>query len=123
MTVISKTAWVLAILNAITIFILSSITFPGRSGGGFNYLTTLYHFFAFFFLALFLLLAIVKGEKTRTRYIFLVMIIAILYGVSDEIHQLFVMGRSASIGDVITNTMGILTISGIYALFLKYKGL
>ena len=31
---------------------------------------------------------------------------AILYGVSDEIHQMFVLTRTASVGDILMNTLG-----------------
>ena len=36
-------------------------------------------------------------------------ILVILYGVSDEIHQLFVPGRFFSLSDILTNTAGILS--------------
>ena len=123
MTNISNVAWIFVILNATTIFVLSSITFPSGIGAGFGYTSTFYHFFAFFFLAFFLLIAIVGGDNDRKKYIFLVIIIAILYGVSDEIHQFFVMGRDCSLIDIVVDSIGVLTISSIYPLFLKAKSL
>ncbi len=37
------------------------------------------------------------------------LIIGILYAISDEIHQLFVPGRSGKVTDVIIDSLGILT--------------
>lgn len=46
-------------------------------------------------------------------------LICILYAISDEIHQLFVPGRSCQILDVLIDSLG--SITGIILLFLKYK--
>lgn len=43
-------------------------------------------------------------------------IIGIVYAISDEIHQLFINGRSGKIEDVIIDTIGILTGITIYLL-------
>ena len=41
------------------------------------------------------------------RYVFITaFIIAVIYGISDEIHQSFVPGRDAAIGDVLADTFG-----------------
>ena len=34
------------------------------------------------------------------------MIIVVLYGVSDEVHQMFVPGRTAALDDVVADTIG-----------------
>ena len=46
-------------------------------------------------------------------------IICILYAISDEIHQLFVVGRSCKIIDILIDNFG--SILGIYFLYLIYK--
>ena len=44
---------------------------------------------------------------------YLSVIICVLYAISDEIHQLFVVGRSCKILDMVIDSMG--SISGIYS--------
>lgn len=54
------------------------------------------------------------------KYLVISIIICILYATSDEIHQLFVPGRSCQFIDIIIDTLG--SITGIYLyklLFLK----
>lgn len=116
----NKLSWLLAIITAIAIFFISSLPAGEISPFvGFNWQTTAYHIAAFFFLAFFLLPAIVKGNN-KTLILFAI-IIAVLYGVSDEFHQLFVPGRHFSILDMLTNSFGILTASFIYTLSLRYR--
>src|SRR3989344_3330101 len=77
-----------------------------------------YHFSAFFFLALFLLISLLKG-KIDKPLLFLGILFAVLYGVSDEIHQLFVPGRYLDIKDILTNSSGILSSVFLYLLSIK----
>ncbi len=105
-------SWMITLIIAIIIFYLSSKTFQGSSKTG--NLSIIYHFFAFFFLAVFLLISLIKGE-IKNRALFVTgIILAILYGVSDEIHQFFVPGRVFSIFDILTNSTGILLAGVIY---------
>jgi len=98
----NKISWTITILIAIIIFYLSSITFEGiPTGQTIN--SYIYHFSAFFSLAFFLLISIIKKNKNQ-KLIFSGIIIAILYGISDEIHQFFVPGRACSFNDVLTNS-------------------
>jgi VanZ family protein len=48
-------------------------------------------------------------------------IFSILYGISDEIHQLFVVGRVCSVEDVMINTLGILWATIIYIWYTDRK--
>lgn len=107
-------SWTITLAIAITIFYLSSKTFPQGTSTTSN-LSIIYHFFAFFFLALFLLISTLKG-KLNQQIFFISIIIAILYGASDELHQYFVPGRHFSLFDILTNSAGILTASVIYGL-------
>ena len=113
----SKLSWFIVIVIAVMIFWLSSLTF-GPGAGGTNFLSVLYHFFAFFFLSAFLLIALVKGREKYLIFI-LAIFIAIVYGISDEFHQYFVPGRSSSVGDVFVDTAGIMMASLIYFVRLK----
>ncbi len=47
-----------------------------------------------------------KNTKFRENAIHLSIIIAILYGITDEIHQYFVPGRISSFFDIIANSLG-----------------
>lgn len=120
--ILSKISWVFAFLNAIAIFYFSTLTFPVGPPGPQSYFSIIYHFFAFFSLTFFLLLALVKGEKRRAKYVLLVIIIASLYGIFDEIHQFFVPGRACTIFDMAIDIMGVLIVSIIYSLYLFKKG-
>lgn len=55
----------------------------------------------------------------HNKKIYLAIIICIIYAISDEIHQLFVPGRSCQITDICIDTLG--TLTGIFLLNLKFK--
>lgn len=106
-------SWIITIFIALVIFYLSSITFGPRTSTTSN-LSIIYHFFAFFFLAVFLLISLVKGKiKNRTLFVTGILL-SIFYGISDEIHQYFVLGRHFALFDILTNSTGILLASVIY---------
>jgi len=44
------------------------------------------------------------------------MIICVLYAISDEIHQLFVLGRSGEVGDVLSDGRG--SLLGIFIVLI-----
>lgn len=114
----SKISWLFTLLTAMAIFYLSSLTFPPSP-----YTTSLnaiiYHFTSFFFLSFFLLPAIIKGKNKN--FIFLAVIIAISYALSDEIHQLFIPGRYSSFSDFLVDSAGVLSASFIYTLSLRLR--
>jgi len=113
-------SWIVVVLIAVFIFAISSIPFEsGFIGNSSNYKAILYHFFAFFSLALFLAIAITKGKKVNS--IHFAIFIAIVYAILDEIHQLFVPGRYGSLTDVLINCIGILSAIVFYLYRLKYS--
>ena len=114
----SKISWAFVVAIALIIFFISSLTFAPSKPFGFSK-AVFYHFFAFFFLAFFLLPALVKGKKKNL--IFIAIILAVLYGISDEIHQLFVPGRAFAISDILTDSAGIFLASFLYVLKLRRK--
>ena len=114
----SKISWTFVIIICIAVFYISSLQFPSGSRG-FGWKTIVYHFFAFFFLAFFLLPAPVKGKSKAL--IFLTIILAVLYGISDEVHQFFVPSRHFAFSDVMVNSCGILTASLIYTTSLRFR--
>jgi VanZ family protein len=65
------------------------------------------HAFVYFLLAVLLYFSFLKSGVRR--YLFLVsLVFAVIYGISDELHQYYVPGRIASIGDVIADFFGAL---------------
>jgi VanZ family protein len=110
----NKISWIITILIAIVIFYLSSLSFEITQEKGVGFETTIYHFYAFFFLSLFLLISLIKGNKINLNVILIAMILSIVYAISDEIHQLFVPGRTFTIFDILTDSAGILLAGYLY---------
>lgn len=77
------------------------------------------HIIAYFILGL-LIYNVVKIYKfTAKRTIVLSVLLALFYAIFDEIHQLFVPGRSGEIGDVLIDTVA--ATIGIGAYFICNK--
>tara|TARA_Y100000310_G_scaffold343573_1_gene451876 strand:+ start:5737 stop:6135 length:399 start_codon:yes stop_codon:yes gene_type:complete len=115
-------SWFVVVVGAIGIFIISSLQFPVTSGAGTRLLPILYHIVAFFFLSLFLLIALIKGERKYS--LFLVgIVLAVSYGITDEIHQFFVPGRSCTGFDVFLDFVGIMFASMVYMIRVRWKKL
>jgi hypothetical protein len=108
----NKISWIMTILIAIIIFYMSSLIFKPGISGGFPWKAIAYHFYAFLFLSIFLLISLTKGKNKGL--IFSSIIIAILYAISDEVHQIFVPGRSFAVSDILTDSAGILFVTLIY---------
>lgn len=83
------------------------------------------HFTEYFILGLILILYLQTKEKLTTKYIILAIIFCVLYATSDEIHQLFVDGRSCKIIDILIDTFGsslaILGFTSIYKITTNLK--
>lgn len=83
------------------------------------------HFTEYFILGLILILFLQTKEKLTTKYIILAIIFCVLYATSDEIHQLFVDGRSCKIMDILIDTCGsslaILGFTSIYKITTNLK--
>lgn len=61
-------------------------------------------------------------EYNIKHIILIPLIICLLYSISDEFHQLFIVGRSGEVRDVLIDTIGALTgIYGYYLIKRKYK--
>ncbi len=114
-----KISWAITILIAIGIFYMSTLPSESIPKQASNLNSILYHIIAFFFFALFLSISLIKGKNKR--FILLSITFAIFYGILDEIHQLFVQGRSCSLSDVFLDTVGISFASLIYLILIEYK--
>lgn len=83
------------------------------------------HFTEYFILGLILILYLQTKEKLATKYIILAIIFCVLYATSDEIHQLFVDGRSCKIMYILIDTCGsslaILGFTSIYKITTNLK--
>ncbi|MFA5857139.1 MAG: VanZ family protein [Candidatus Pacearchaeota archaeon] len=98
---------IITLFIAVFIFYMSSKSFAsGTIGPEWEIKPFLYHFTIFFLLGLFLTISLYK--KDNKLMIILSILLAISYGITDELHQFFVPGRESSIFDVLTDTTGIL---------------
>ncbi len=64
------------------------------------------HFFAYLILGVLVLNALRTSRVRGSRSIALALGICVLYAISDEVHQLFIPGRSGEVRDVVIDTAG-----------------
>jgi VanZ family protein len=95
---------IITLLIAIEIFLFSNMPSPIGEHIGFN-LATFYHLGVFFMFTFFLTLAI-KGKEIKNKTILMILLISLIYAISDEFHQLFVVGRFASLDDILVDFAG-----------------
>ncbi|MEK6741829.1 MAG: VanZ family protein [Nanoarchaeota archaeon] len=115
-----KFAVIFMVLMAVEIFLVSSITGSKPTTGGLN-LSVLYHSIVFFLFSFFTILSIVKKNNKKMKSLILPVVISFLYAVLDEVHQLFVPLRNASILDVLVDTTGILLSVAVYLYYKRTK--
>lgn len=115
----SKISWMISLALAVFIFYLSSKTFPPSTGGKAGINAILYHLIIFFLLSFFLSISILKGKNKS--FILLAISMAVLYALSDEIHQFLVPGRSCSLFDVFLDSFAILSASILYLTTILYR--
>jgi VanZ family protein len=98
-----------ALLWMAVIFALSSQSaLPPPPGISSTIASVIGHLVIYFTLACLLAFALAPDWRlTRTRMV-TVIVICVFYGVSDEIHQSFVEGRTASVFDVVVDAVGAL---------------
>jgi len=118
----NKLSWAIAILIAVIIFYLSTLSF----GKGFeighitNWKSIVYHIVIFFALSLFFFISLLRGKGNFKLFLFSILIL-ISYGILDEIHQFFVSGRFCSVLDVGFDLLGILFAFMVYLISLKSR--
>ncbi len=98
--------YVPAILFAILIFTLSHIPNYLLPPTTFNLQDKLLHSFVFFLFGISLLIAFTRF-KNKAKVIVLVLLLGSIYGLLDEVHQLFVPGRVCDITDWLSDTIGV----------------
>lgn len=83
------------------------------------------HMFSYFVLAILSFIMVYTHKENINLSIKYSFLISILYAISDEIHQLFIPGRSGMIQDVFIDgigvVVGIIIITIIFKLFIKNK--
>lgn len=117
--VLEKNRWLSLILTAvcfILIFYISSLTFSGT--GGKSPIAVIYHFTAFSYLTIFLLISLTEGKPNSLLLVLGVMIV-LIYGITDELHQFLVPGRSSSINDFLTDSLAIILTGIAYSNYRK----
>lgn len=103
--------WILVILYVILIFYLSSgpvtVDLPGSD--------KLYHMAEYGILSFLLYNALSSSFKRERpwKIVLLAIILTVLYGISDEFHQLFVPSRSADVYDVVADASGAIIMQGL----------
>jgi len=109
-------AIILTILIAVEIFYFSAKTaVPGAELSSLINPAIIYHTIVFFLFTFFLTASIKnKNEILKPKQIILIFTISLIYAISDEVHQLFVPGRVASIKDVLIDLFGVLLALLIY---------
>lgn len=110
--------WIMILIIISLIYILSSIPAQGYPSG-LGIKTKIYHFSVFFALCFFLCLSIVQENKKNKYLVYLALVLAIFYSLTDESHQLFVPGRSASVTDILIDSIGSLSGAIVYSFASK----
>lgn len=111
----NKLTWFIVLVGAILIFWVSSCIF-GTAGFKIHLIPIIYHITSFFFFSTFLLIAISKGKNNEL--LASGVILALIYAISDEIHQYFVPGRACSLFDLGLDSIGICLATMIYLIIL-----
>ena len=76
------------------------------------------HFLEYVLLTFLLIQALKEHQLTKKKILILAVILAMGYAFSDEYHQSFILGRNASLRDVLIDSSGVLLIACL-ALFSK----
>ncbi len=107
-------AWVSVGIYALAIFILSAI--PGGAIPRFFYgADKILHFLEYLPLGVLLMRAMaVMGGRLRIRALLVVLFVVMLYALTDEIHQLFVPGRTLDASDWTMDVLGAAAGGGLY---------
>ena len=116
----SKISLLIVVFIGIVIFYISSLTFEQVPRAfRINWETIAYHFWAYFFLSLFLNISLTRGKNIALLLPGIMG--AIAYGLSDEIHQLFVHGRACTFSDWMLDTGGVLLGALVYLVWVNWK--
>lgn len=97
--------WVLFSLAIIYVSHQEKIEFVN---GTFYLKDKIFHLIAYFFYGITIQFALISEENyKRISFIWKIILIGSLFGLSDEIHQYFIKGRSAEFLDWLADTLGV----------------
>lgn len=104
MTARTLLLWAPVVAYMAAIFAASQMASPPIPGGA----DKPWHTVGYLGLAVVVIRAVAGGLPRRisVRTMMTSMIVVVLYGVSDEVHQMFVPGRTAALDDVVADTIG-----------------
>jgi VanZ family protein len=105
--------WLPVALDAALIFFLSSIPRLPSPPGPFS--DKHFHFasYALFATLLVRALASARFRNVTGRIAIIAILLATFYGMTDEIHQIFVPGRTAALDDLAADALGAVTAAGL----------
>lgn len=102
--------WILSLLYMGLIFFVSSYPLSTKILS-FSFFDKLAHISEYGILVSLIYFALRDSNTTKHHSFKLALVIAFMYGISDEIHQYFVPGRQANIFDVVADGIGVLCFS------------
>lgn len=113
--------WAAVIIWMVLIFWGSSIPLKSLPGGP-EYLPILAHFLEYFILSTLLIVAITGSvsQKPHPFTLFTAFIVSLFYGISDELHQLYVPGRVTDMLDLAVDGAGALLACFVIPLVMIY---
>ncbi len=107
----ARAYWALTILYAIAIFLLSANPSPPEPGTVLGieipYSDKIEHFFLYLLFGALLYTAFLKTESIRNGEEHLAFLVGSIYAFTDEVHQLFVPGRTCDPTDFLVDALGI----------------
>ncbi len=77
------------------------------------------HFFMYLAGGVLILLHINLYETSKNKKMLLAQLVGTMYAITDEVHQIYVPGRSGEIKDILIDSLGILTGIGVVLLIKK----
>jgi VanZ family protein len=103
---------VLVVLWMASLFCLSSIPYLGHGIGGYHvqFQREFAHIIAYGILSFLMWCSFPKLEGNLFKKILVCAFLALLYAISDEVHQAFVPGRSGNIKGVVFDVIGIVAV-------------
>lgn len=112
--------WTIIIFIMGFIFYVSSVSFASSSTSerSLGLIPFAYHFSVFFALSFFMFIAVMDRKFNLDKFLVIILFV-LVYAISDEIHQYFVVGRTMSFQDIIVDSLGIVGGFFVYSPFLK----
>ena len=79
------------------------------------------HLFIYFILGILIISLLREYRDIDIKMILLAVFLGLLYACSDEVHQLFIKGRSCEVRDVLIDTVGVSLGVLLYSLIYRFR--